>query len=146
MKPKRNPHRKSSKRPERPKFPAISEEMQHWSAQLEAEVKTWPDVICKRMFGFRSIYHRRTIFAALPYSRGLFTSSSIILKFNPMPPALFKRAQAEPRLNTNTRVPGKGWFSLELSSDADLRDALWWLNQSYESAKGGSSRRSRKLP
>jgi hypothetical protein len=146
MKPKRKSPGTKSKRRERPKFPAISEEMQHWFALLETEVTTWPGVVCKRMFGFRFIYRRRTIFAALPYSRGLFTSSSILLKFNPMPPALFRRAQAEPRLNTNTRVPGKGWFSFELSSDADLRDTLWWLNQSYESAKGGNSGRKRKWP
>ena len=86
------------------------------------------------MFGFRSIYRRRTIFAALPYSRSLFTSSSIILKFDPMPKALFQRAQTEPRLDTSTRIPGKGWFSFEISSNEDLRDALWWLGRAYDSA------------
>jgi len=112
--------------------------MQHWSALLESEVRTWPGVICKRMFGFRMIYRRGTIFAALPYSRGLFTSSSIILKFDPMPTALFQRAQKEPRLDTSTRVPGKGWFSFSLSGDADLRDALWWLGRAYDSAKSAT--------
>ena len=138
MKQARKLARGNAKRRERPKFPVISEEMQHWAAMLETEVESWPGVICKRMFGFRSIYRRRTIFAALPYSRGLFTSSSIILKFDPMPTALFQRAQKEPRLDTSTRVPGKGWFSFELSSDADLRDALWWLSHAYESAKGAA--------
>ena len=47
-------------------------------------------------------------------------------------------------MDTNTRVPGKGWYSFELESQADVRDALWWLNQSYESVKGGSSGRIRK--
>jgi len=135
MKPKRKPAGRSSKRRDRPKFPAISEEMQHWSAMLEAEVESWPGVTCKRMFGFRFVYRRKTVFAALPYSRGLFTASSILLKFNPMPSGLFQQAQKEPRLDTATRVSGKGWFSFELFSDADLRDALAWLSHAYEAAK-----------
>jgi len=135
MKQARKLARGNAKRRERPKFPVISEEMQHWAAMLETEVESWPGVICKRMFGFRFVYRRKTVFAALPYSRGLFTPSSIILKFNPMSTALFQRAEKEPRLDTSTRVPGKGWFSFELSCDADLRDALWWLNQAYEAAK-----------
>lgn len=52
-----------------------------------------------------------------------------------MPPALSKRAQADSRINFNTRISGTGWVSFELKSEADLRDALWWLNHAYESAK-----------
>jgi hypothetical protein len=111
--------------------------MQHWSAMLEAEVETWPGVTCKRLFGFRFVYRRKIVFAALPYSRGLFTATSILLKFDPMPPGLFPQAQKEPRLNTSTRVSGNGWFSFELFSDADLRDAIWWLNKAYSTAKKG---------
>ena len=125
---------------EKPKFPVISEEMQHWSAMLEAEVESWPAVTCKRMFGFRFLYRRKSVFAALPYSRGLFTPSSILLKFNPMPTGLFQQAQREPRLDTGTRMSGKGWFSFELFSDAEVRDAIWWLNQAYEAAKKGPVR------
>jgi len=136
MKHARKPASRNAKRRDQPRFPVISEEMQHWSAMLETEVNTWPGVVCKRMFGFRSIYRRRTIFAALPYTRGLFTPSSILLKFDRMPAALFQQAQREPRLDTSTRIPGKGWFSFELSSEGDLRDALWWLSHAYESAKG----------
>jgi hypothetical protein len=114
--------------------------MQHWSAMLEAEVESWPSVTCKRMFGFRFLYRRKSVFAALPHSRGLFTPSSILLKFNPMPAGLFQRAQKEPRLDGGTRMSGKGWFSFELLSDADVRDAIWWLNQAYEAAKKGSAK------
>jgi hypothetical protein len=125
---------------ERPKFPVISEQMQHWSAMLEAEVESWPAVTCKRMFGFRFLYRRKAVFAALPYSRGLFTPSSILFKFNPMPAGLFRQAQKEPRLDTGTRMSGKGWFSFELFSDADVRDAIWWLDQAYERAKKGTAK------
>jgi hypothetical protein len=140
MKQKRKRPAKNSKGKERPKFPAISEEMQHWSAMLEAEVESWPGVTCKRMFGFRFVYRRKAVFAALPYTRGLFTATSILLKFNPMPTGLFQQAQKEPRLDTATRVTGKGWFSFELFSQADLRDALWWLNQAYAVAKKGPAK------
>jgi hypothetical protein len=78
--------------------------------------------------------------AALPYSRGLFTSSSILLKFNPMPAGLLQQAQNESRLDTGTRMSRKGWFSFELFSDADVRDAIWWLNQAYEGAKKGAAK------
>ena len=137
MKQRRKPAAGISTTRERPKFPVISEEMQHWSATLEAEVESWPAVRCKRMFGFRLLYRRKAVFAALPYSRGLFTPSSILLKFNPMPTDLFQQAQKEPRLDTATRVSGKGWFSFELFSDADVGDAIWWLIRAYEAAKKG---------
>jgi hypothetical protein len=133
--PKKSAKIPPSARREKPKFPAISEEMQQWSALLEAEVTSWPSVTCKRMFGFRFVYRGKIVFAALPYSRGLFTPSSFMLKFDPMPPGLFQQAQREPRLDTSTRVEGRGWFSFELFSNADVRDALWWLSQAYQAAK-----------
>lgn len=137
LKPKAN--RKQPAGP-RPKLLPISEEMRQWSALLEAELLSWPGVTAKPMFGLRAIYKGKTIFAALPRTRGIGPTASFILKFNPMLPALLKRAKADPRLDTSTRVPGTGWFSFALNSEADLRDALWWLNHSYESAKGGNPR------
>jgi hypothetical protein len=86
------------------------------------------------MFGFLSYYRAGKIFAALPQTRGLHSSSSFILKFNPMPPALLKRAERDPRIDTNTRLPDKGWFSFQLNGETDLRDALYWLNQAYEAS------------
>ena len=112
--------------------------MQHWSALLEGELKTWPDVTAKRLFSFRSFYRGKDIFAALPRSRSFNSETSIIFKFNPMPTALIKRAQEDARVNFNTRISGTGWLSFELKSEADLRDALWWLNHAYEAAKGGA--------
>jgi hypothetical protein len=32
-------------------------------------------------------------------------------------------------------APGKRWFSFNVRSAEDLRDALWWLNQAYERTK-----------
>jgi hypothetical protein len=114
-------------------FP-ITPEMQHWSAVLEEELKTWPGVTAKRLFSFRSFYRAKTIFAALPRARSFHSPTSFIFKFDPMPSKLLKSASTDARLNTNTRLPGRGWFSFELRSEADLRDALWWLNQAYEAS------------
>ena len=117
-------------------FVPISEEMRHWSAMLEAEIASWPKITTKPMFGFLSFYRAGKIFSAIPRTRGFGTASSLILKFDPMPPPLLRKAKNDSRLDTSTRIPGKGWFSFALSSEADLRDALWWLSGAYESAKG----------
>jgi hypothetical protein len=123
------------KHPSRAKLLPISEEMKQWSAVLASELNSWPDITTKSMFGLSSFYRKRKIFAALPQTRGFTSSSSLIVKFNPMPPALLKRAHADSRMDTNTRVPGKGWFSFELNSQTDVRDALFWLNHAYEAAE-----------
>jgi len=109
--------------------------MRHWSANLETEINSWPAVTSKPMFGFQSHFRGGRIFAAIPRSRGFGSPSSLMLKFDAMPPALFTRAQKDPRFDATTRTPGKGWFGFELTCDADLRDALWWLNKSYENCK-----------
>jgi hypothetical protein len=129
---------KASKRRKNPRVPrarratfaAIAQEMRRWSALFETELMTWPDVNRKAMFG-----SLRKIFAALPRRRGFNSSSSLIVRFNPMPPALLAKARADARMDTNTRVPGKGWFSFEVASESDLRDALAWLDHAYQAAK-----------
>jgi hypothetical protein len=122
----------------RPKLLPVSDETRRWSALLESELLSWPGVIAKRMFGLRALYRGKRIFAALPNSRGFGPDASILIKFNPMPPALLQRAKSDLRVQTNS--PGKGWFSFTLNSDPDLHDALDWLSHSYEAAKRGKSR------
>jgi len=114
----------------RPKMPTVSEEMKQWSAMLKTELIGWPQVTSRPMFGMSGIYRRKKIFAALPVTRGFDTPSSIIFRFDPMPTDLNQRALEEPRI-----TPGTRWFSFEIQSTEDLRDALWWLNQAYEAAK-----------
>jgi hypothetical protein len=121
-----------------PKLVPVSEETRRWSALLESELLSWPGVIAKSMFGFRTIYRGKRIFAALPNSRGFGPDAAIFLKIDPMPPALLKRAESDSRVHAGS--PGKGWFSFALISDQDLHDALEWLNHCYQSAKKGRSR------
>jgi hypothetical protein len=130
-------NRKKSTVP-RPKLLPVSGEARRWSALLESELLSWPGVITKPMFGFRAVYRGKKIFAALPNSRGFGLQASMLLKFDPMPPALLQHALNDSRFHGNT--PGKGWFSFTLSSDTDLHDALEWLNHCYESARKGRPR------
>jgi hypothetical protein len=138
------PGKSTTKRPgpsrPRRKLMPISEETRRWFALLESELLSWPQVTAKPMFGLRSFYRGKTIFAALPHSRGFDGTATFILKFDPLPPALLERAGSDERFSPSTRIPGKGWCSFRLDSEADLRGALWWLNHSYESATGGKSR------
>ncbi|HYL86941.1 MAG TPA: hypothetical protein VE263_22145 [Candidatus Angelobacter sp.] len=115
---------------ERPKMPPISEEMKQWSAMLKTEVSGWPQITSKPMFGMMGLYRREKIFGGLPVTRGFDTPNSVIFRFDPMPQDLEERAAKDARI-----APGRRWFSFEVCSAADLRDALWWLNQAYEKAK-----------
>lgn len=119
----------------RPKLLRISEEMRQWSAMLEQDLKRWPSVKSRPMFGLIGFYRNGKIFAGLPRTRALRTSTSFIVKFNPMPPNLLRRARKDPRMDSERKSPSARWYSFELSSAKDLRDALWWLNRAYEAAK-----------
>lgn len=132
---------KKAKRPpgRRIKFPSISDEMKQWSAMLQSELNSWPGISTKAMFGFLFFYRRGAVFSALPRTRGFDSPSSVIFKFDPVPPALRGRAEADPRIDRSMKASSKGWFAFRLESDADLRDALFWLNQAYEAAKKGTA-------
>jgi hypothetical protein len=125
---------RKTKRP-RPNMPPASAEMKQWSAMLGSELGTWPKVTARPMFGLRGFYRGKKIFAALPVTRAIKNPNSLIFRIKPMPPDLLQRARKEPRIDTETRAPGAKWFVFELNSEADFRDALWWINQAYEHAK-----------
>jgi hypothetical protein len=127
-----------------------SEEVQRWSALLAEEILSWPEVRTKHMFGFLACYRGDALFGILPRTRGFDSGRLVILKFDPMPPKLFQRAERDPRLGTWTRFPRKGWFTFELTSEDDLRDALWWLQQAFSYAQqaqtpGSRPRRSERV-
>lgn len=108
--------------------------MKQWAAMLESELKCLPGITTKLMFGFVFFYRDGTVFAAVPRTRGFDSPSSILFKFDPMPSALWKRAQTDQRMEVSTKASSKGWFSFELGGEEDLRDALLWLNRAYETA------------
>ncbi|HTZ46615.1 MAG TPA: hypothetical protein VMH20_03440 [Verrucomicrobiae bacterium] len=118
-----------------PKFPVISEQMKEWSAMLQGELHSWPAITTKSMFGFLFFYRRGVVFAALPRTRGFDSPSSLVFKLPPLTPALRKRVEGDARIGVSHKATSKGWFSFELRSESDLRDALFWLHHAYEAAR-----------
>lgn len=118
----------------RDKFPLISEEMKQWSAMLQSELASWPSISSKSMFGFLFFYRRREVFAGLPRSRGFESPSAVLFKLPTVSPVLRKRAEADARLSASLKASSKGWFSFSLTSENDMRDALFWLHHAYQAA------------
>ena len=50
-------------------MPRISDEMKYLCAMLRDEVRTWPNVTSKSMFGMFGYYRSGAVFAALPVTR-----------------------------------------------------------------------------
>ncbi|HZU29294.1 MAG TPA: hypothetical protein VFA04_27475 [Bryobacteraceae bacterium] len=114
------------------KMPRVSEEMRRVAAMLEDELRGWPGVSLRPMFGMTGLYRGEKIFAALPRTRSIGGPNSLILRFDPLPPALAQRMAADPRIGANR--PGARWCSFEVASPEDLNDALAWLGDAYEHA------------
>lgn len=117
----------------RPKLPAVSEQMKAWSAALAAEVGDWSQVSARSFFGFTALYRKNKMFAALPRTRGVETANSLVFKLESAAPAV--RARLEKRARPwFTPMDKARWFAFEISSDADLHDALDWLGRAYAAA------------
>jgi len=111
----------------------VSEEMKAWAAALAGEMATWPHVRSRVFFGYRAFYRRDAIFALLPRTRALDPPSSIAFKLESALPRIRARAKQDPRVGF-TEMRKARWFTFELTSDGDLRDALAWLQRAYDAA------------
>jgi hypothetical protein len=127
--------KRSSKPRLRNKFPVISEEMKQWSAMLQGELSSWPAITTKSMFGFAFFYRRGVVFAGLPRTRGFDSPSALIFKLPRVHADLRKRVEGDARIGVSMKASSKGWFSFELRSEGDLRDALFWLQHACEGAR-----------
>jgi hypothetical protein len=117
----------------RPKLPKISEEMKAWSAALGSEVSDWPQIALRSFFGFTALYRKDRIFAVLPRTRAWETGTSLAFKLEAASLAVRTRLEKDPRIGF-TLMQRTRWYTFELSSDADLHDALDWLGRAYEAA------------
>lgn len=119
----------------RPHLSKVSEEMKAWSSALEREVGNWPQVSTRAFFGFTALYRKDQMFAALPRTRGMETANSLAFKLEEQGPAVLARREQDARIRGWSSPTRKArWFAFELSSDADLHDALEWLGMAYEAA------------
>jgi hypothetical protein len=124
--------------PRRPKLPVVSEQMKAWSAALAAEFDGWPQVTARSFFGFTALYRRDKIFALLPRTRGMETANALAFKLESPTPRLLARLRQDPRI-ASTQMQKARWFTFELTSDKDLRDALDWLARGYGRAGKAST-------
>ncbi|MCU1310693.1 MAG: hypothetical protein JWO20_1818 [Candidatus Angelobacter sp.] len=128
-----------------PKFQKITEEMREWAALLSGEVAQWPDVTLRPMFGMTAFYRKATMFGAVPATRSIGSPNAIIFKILDQQPKLKSRLEADSRVGTSIGVKQK-WYSFELSSPKDLRDALSWLSEAYEKASYPARKPIRQKP
>jgi len=73
------------------------------------------------------------MFAALPRTRGIEGTNALAFKLEAPASTDSARLQKDSRIrlwSAQTQKPR--WFTFELSSDADLHDALDWLGRAYE--------------
>ena len=113
-------------------LPQVSEEMQAWSGMLADELRTWPEVRERPMFGLVAFYRGASVFAALPKTRGVNSPNSFIFKLAAGSPERRSRVEAEARIDTSGNPL---WLPFELSAETDMRGALAWLRTAYEEAK-----------
>jgi len=122
--------------PQRPKLPKIGPDMERWCALLEAEVSRWPQVTSRPMFGMTALYRAKQIFAAIPRTRAARTAFSLLIK---LPGVRDERLIAD-------SGPGAGWARFEMAVDADISEALRWLERAYEMSRHRPPRTRSKGP
>jgi hypothetical protein len=101
-----------SNKANRPKLPAVSEEMRRTFALLAEEVAAWPEVSMKLMFGFRAVYRGGVIFAMLPDKRSLEVADAVAYK------------------------KGGKWVTFEVKGE-EIRGAIAVLEKAYEEGRSG---------
>jgi len=126
-----------------PKLPKVSEQMKAWSAALAAEVTGWPQVATRAFFGFTALYRQNKIFALLPRTRAMESQDSLAFKLEVPGPRILAQLQRDPRVGA-TEMQKARWFTFEMTTGADLREALDWLGKAYEAA--GRSKKVRSIP
>ena len=125
---------KRGNRPSRgqPRLPRVSVETRRLAALIEAEAAGWKGVSTRPMFGMIGLYRGRRIFAVLPRTRALGTSDAIGLRFPSPSRHVLAQMRDDDRI-VRAHPDGK-WTSFLIESDADLHDALEWLELAYRQA------------
>lgn len=132
---KRTTRQKSAQSQPNAKAPPVSEEMRAWAAAVAAEVCGWHDVTARSFFGFTALYRKQKIFALLPRTRNVEVANSLALKLEEQSSHSSAPIHQDSRVHAWSSENQKArWFTFGLSSDADLHDALCWLEEAYKAA------------
>jgi hypothetical protein len=133
--------KETSKRKERPGLPKVDDEMRQLCGLISAELKKWPDVTSRHMFGMLSFYREVShfpqpkIFACIPDKRALSSARAIAFKLEKPTQAHLARMKAEARIATPAIAAHAKWLEFSLTAPGDIHEALWWLEQAYKSSK-----------
>lgn len=114
-------------------LPRISDQMKAWTAALAAEIAEWPRANARSFFGFAALYRGRNIFGMLPRTRSFGNGSLLAFRIDDVTDRIKARLEKDPRIGSIDQNNSR-WFTFELSSDADLHQALDWLGRAYQSA------------
>src|SRR5579864_5606130 len=109
------------RREKRPKLVPVSEEMRRICELLARELRRWPDVSIRPMFGMRAVYRRKVVFAMLPDKRALENPKAIA----------YKRFEVEGK-------DDEKWKLFELENDEHIASALVHLDRAYRKAVGST--------
>jgi hypothetical protein len=107
--------------------------MKQWSAMLETELRDWPQVSSKPMFGMTAFYRGPQIFAVLPKTRAFGTSNGVAFRFEEISNKLAEELKNDPRVLTNPI--GKKWITFEVKDAKDINAALEWMSRAFEARK-----------
>jgi len=110
-----------------------SEEAKRWGALLLDEVRDWPGVRVKPIFGMLGAWRGREMFAAVPRTRALGSSQSIIFKLKGSSPQVLARVREDERVSLRPEAK-QMWARFELNSERDLHDALRWVEAAWKAA------------
>ena len=119
---------------ERPKLRTITEQMKEWTAVLDSELVSWPDVTRKLMFGMIVFYHRDVVFAALPRTKSFGPENSVAFKIDASSKELRTQLMSDSRLSFDDQKPTP-WITFELHEPRDVNDALKWFENAYQNTK-----------
>ncbi len=107
--------------------------MKAWSAALAAEFDDWPQVIQKSFFGFTALYRGKIMFGILPRTKSVFTSNAVAFRFDSLSRTVKTLFEQDARVAGFDKNKNR-WFTFQLSSDADLHDALDYLGRAFDAA------------
>jgi len=115
-------------------LPPISEQIKAWSAALAAELSDWPQVTQKSFFGFTALYRGKKMFALLPRTRSVFQGNAIAFRLEQAGHSTRSGIERDRRISAFDKDKTR-WFTFELSTNSDLRDALEYLAMAFEGAR-----------
>jgi TfoX/Sxy family transcriptional regulator of competence genes len=118
----------------------VSEQMKAWSTALAAELSEWPQVTLKSFFGFTALYRGNTMFGLLPRTRSIFKGNAVAFRINFESGNLQSLLEKDPRIAAFDKERAR-WFTLELSRDTDLHDALAYLGRAFEAARNSKKKK-----